>query len=298
MHIELFGFDTTPERFEASIREASEQGFGRYWTPQIFGHDALTTIAVAARDVPGIRVGTSVVPTYPRHPMMLAQQALTTQAIIGGRLDLGIGPSHKPVVEGMWGYSFDRPIAHMRDYLTILTKLLTDRRVSHGGDAVVGRGEITPPPADPPPVFVAALGSQLLRLTGRMADGTITWMTGPATLRDHTAPTINEVATEAGRPAPQVVAGFPVCVTDDANTARERAAKDLVVYGTLPSYRAMIDREGLSGPEDIAIIGSAAEVSDRINALAECGVTSFAGSAFGTLDEQAATRETLIGLLS
>ncbi len=298
MHIELFGFDTTPERFEASIREASEQGFGRYWTPQIFGHDALTTIAVAARDVPGIRVGTSVVPTYPRHPMMLAQQALTTQAIIGGRLDLGIGPSHKPVVEGMWGYSFDRPIAHMRDYLTILTKLLTDRRVSHGGDAVVGRGEITPPPADPPPVFVAALGSQLLRLTGRMADGTITWMTGPATLRDHTAPTINEAATEAGRPAPQVVAGFPVCVTDDVDTARERAARDLVVYGTLPSYRAMIDREGLSGPEDIAIIGSAAEVGDRINALADCGVTSFAGSAFGTLDEQAATRETLISLLS
>ena len=298
MHIELFGFDTTPERFEASIREASEQGFGRYWTPQIFGHDALTTIAVAARDVPGIRVGTSVVPTYPLHPMMLAQQALTTQAIIGGRLDLGIGPSHKPVVEGMWGYSFDRPIAHMRDYLTILTKLLTDRRVSHGGDAVVGRGEITPPPADPPPVFVAALGSQLLRLTGRMADGTITWMTGPATLRDHTAPTINEAATEAGRPAPQVVAGFPVCVTDDVDTARERAARDLVVYGTLPSYRAMIDREGLSGPEDIAIIGSAAEVGDRINALADCGVTSFAGSAFGTLDEQAATRETLISLLS
>ena len=298
MHIELFGFDTTPERFEASIREASEQGFGRYWTPQIFGHDALTTIAVAARDVPGIRVGTSVVPTYPRHPMMLAQQAMTTQAIIGGRLDLGIGPSHKPVVEGMWGYSFDRPIAHMRDYLTILTKLLTDRRVSHGGDAVVGRGEITPPPANPPPVFVAALGSQLLRLTGRMADGTITWMTGPATLRDHTAPTINEAATEAGRPAPQVVAGFPVCVTDDVDTARERAARDLVVYGTLPSYRAMIDREGLSGPEDIAIIGSAAEVGDRINALADCGVTSFAGSAFGTLDEQAATRETLISLLS
>ena len=298
MHIELFGFDTTPERFEASLRDARAQGFGRYWTPQIFGHDALTTIAVAAREVDDIRVGTSVVPTYPRHPMMLAQQALTTQSIIGGRLDLGIGPSHKPVVEGMWGYSFDRPIAHMRDYLTILTKLLTDRRVSHGGDAVTGRGEITPPPADAPPVFVAALGSQLLRLTGRMADGTITWMTGPATLANHTAPTINEAAAEAGRPAPQIVAGFPVCVTSDVETARARAAKDLVVYGTLPSYRAMLDREGLGGPEDIAIIGSAAEVSDRISGLADCGVTSFAGSAFGTLDEQATTRETLIGLLS
>ena len=298
MHIELFGFDTSPTRFEASIRDAAEQGFRRYWTPQIFGHDALTTIAVAGRDVPGIRLGTAVVPTYPRHPMMLAQQALTTQAVVDGRLDLGIGPSHKPVVEGMWGYSFDRPIAHMRDYLTILTKLLTDRRVSHGGDAVTGRGEITPPAADAPPVFVAALGSQMLRLTGRMADGTFTWMTGPATLRDHTAPTINEAAAEAGRAAPQVVAGFPVCVTDDDAAARARAAKDLVVYGTLPSYRAMLDREGLSGPEDIAIIGSATETADRISAMADCGVTSFAGLAFGTLDEQAATRDTLISLLN
>ena len=298
MHIELFGFDTSPTRFEASIRDAAEQGFRRYWTPQIFGHDALTTIAVAGRDVGGIRLGTAVVPTYPRHPMMLAQQALTTQAVVGGRLDLGIGPSHKPVVEGMWGYSFDRPIAHMRDYLTILTKLLTDRHVSHAGDAVTGRGEITPPAADAPPVFVAALGSQMLRLTGRMADGTFTWMTGPATLRDHTAPTINEAAAEAGRTAPQVVAGFPVCVTDDVDTARARAAKDLVVYGTLPSYRAMLDREGLSGPEDIAIIGSATAVVDRISAMADCGVTSFAGLAFGTLDEQAATRDTLVSLLS
>ncbi|WP_419842432.1 TIGR03564 family F420-dependent LLM class oxidoreductase [Candidatus Poriferisodalis sp.] len=298
MHIELFGFETTPERFEASIRTASQQGFRRYWTPQIFGHDALTTIAVAGREVPGIRLGTAVVPTYPRHPMMLAQQALTVQSVIGGRLDLGIGPSHKPVVEGMWGYSFDRPIAHMRDYLTILTQLLAERRVSHSGETVVGRGEITPPPADAPTVLVAALGSQMLRLTGRLADGTITWMTGPATLRDHTVPTVNEAAAAAGRPGPQIVAGFPVCVTDDPDTARERAAKDLVVYGTLPSYRAMLDREGLSGPEDIAIVGAAAQVSDRIEALADCGVTSFAGSAFGTLDEQAATRETLIGLLS
>ncbi len=298
MQIELFGFDTTPERFEASILAASQQGFRRYWTPQIFGHDALTTIAVAGRNVAGIRLGTAVVPTYPRHPMMLAQQALTTQAVLGGRLDLGIGPSHKPVVEGMWGYSFDRPIAHMRDYLTILTQLMTERRVSHGGDAIVGRGEITPPPAEAPPVFVAALGSQMLRLTGRMADGTVTWMTGPTTLRDHIAPTINEAATQADRPAPQIVAGFPVCVTNDPQAARERAAKDLVVYGTLPSYRAMLDREGLSEPADIALIGSAAEVSDRIHAMADCGVTSFAGSAFGSLDEQAATRETLIGLLN
>ena len=209
---------------------------------------------------------------------------------------MGIGPSHKPVVEGMWGYSFKRPIAHMRDYLTILTKLLSERRVSHSGDTVTGRGEITPPPADAPPVLVAALGSQMLRLTGRLADGTITWMTGPATLRDHTVPTINDAAQAAGRPAPQVVASFPVCVTNDPDSAR--AAQDLALYGTLPSYRAMLDREGLNRPEDVAIIGRADEVAGRVSALADCGVTAFCGSAFGTRDERAATRETLMGLLS
>src|SRR6056300_267767 len=166
MDIAVFGFDQTIDGFEESLREAAGQGFPAYGTPQIFGMDALTGIAAAARSVPGIRVVTSVVPTYPRHPMMLAQQALTTQAAIGGRLVLGIGLSHQPVVEGMWGISFDRPVRHMSDYLSILMPLLHDRRVSFAGEALTGRGEITPPPADAPPVLVAALGPQMLRLTG------------------------------------------------------------------------------------------------------------------------------------
>ena len=297
MEIAVFGFDPTVEALENSLREAAEQGFPSFWMPQIFGMDALTAIAVAAKDVPNIKVGTSVIPTYPRHPMVLAQQALTTQSVIGGRLQLGIGLSHQPVVEGMWGISFDKPVRHMSDYLSILTPLLNDRRVSFSGEALTGRGEITPPPADAPPVLVAALGPQMLRLAGRVADGTITWMTGPETIRTLTAPTINTAAQEAGRPAPEVMMGLPVCVTDDVDAARERADRDYAIYGQLPSYRAMLDREGAATPADVAIIGDAGEVAGRIAALADCGVTTFAASAFGSPDELAATREVMISLL-
>ena len=297
MDIAVFGFDPTVDALENSLREAAEQGFPSFWMPQIFGMDALTAIAVAAKNVPNIRVGTSVIPTYPRHPMVLAQQALTTQSVIGGRLELGIGLSHQPVVEGMWGISFDKPVRHMSDYLSILTPLLNDRRVSFKGESIIGRGEITPPPADAPPVLVAALGPQMLRLAGRLADGTITWMTGPETIRTLTAPTISEAAEEAGRPAPQVAMGLPVCVTSDVDAARERADRDYAIYGQLPSYRAMLDREGAATPADVAIIGDAGEVADRIRALADCGVTTFAASAFGSSDELAATREVMISLL-
>lgn len=297
MEIAVFGFDPTVEALETSLREAAEQGFPSFWMPQIFGMDALTAIAVAAKDVPNIKVGTSVIPTYPRHPMVLAQQALTTQSVIGGRLQLGIGLSHQPVVEGMWGISFDKPVRHMSDYLSILTPLLNDRRVSFSGEALTGRGEITPPPADAPPVLVAALGPQMLRLAGRVADGTITWMTGPETIRTLTAPTINTAAQEAGRPAPEVMMGLPVCVTDDVDAARERADRDYAIYGQLPSYRAMLDREGAATPADVAIIGDAGEVAGRIAALADCGVTTFAASAFGSPDELTATREVMISLL-
>ena len=297
MDIAVFGFDPTVDALENSLREAAEQGFPSFWMPQIFGMDALTALAVAAKNVPNIRVGTSVIPTYPRHPMVLAQQALTTQSVIGGRLELGIGLSHQPVVEGMWGISFDKPVRHMSDYLSILTPLLNDRRVSYKGESIIGRGEITPPPADAPPVLVAALGPQMLRLAGRLADGTITWMTGPETIRTLTAPTISEAAEEAGRPAPQVAMGLPVCVTSDVDAARERADRDYAIYGQLPSYRAMLDREGAATPADVAIIGDAGEVADRIRALADCGVTTFAASAFGSSDELAATREVMISLL-
>ena len=296
MQIAVFGFAPTIEALTHELKTTRGQGFASYWMPQIFGLDALTALAVAAREVPDIEVGTSVIPTYPRHPMMLAQQALTTQQAIGGRLALGIGLSHKPVVEGMWGYPFDKPVRHMREYLSALVPLLRDKRTSFGGETIVSRGQIEVE-APAPPVLVAALGPQMLKLTGQMADGTITWMVGPRTLAELTVPTIGEAAQAAGRSAPRIVAGVPICVTEQPDAARERAARDYADYGQLPSYRAMLDHEGLGGPQDLALIGTADEVASRIETFREAGVTTLAASEFGSPDERAATRQLLVSLL-
>lgn len=296
MNIEIFGSERTVDGLVAAARTAQDQGFGGYWMPQIFGLDALTAIAAASTQVDGIRFGTSVIPTYPRHPMMLAQQALTANQVSGGRVQLGIGLSHQMVVEGMWGISFDKPLRHMREYLEILMPLIHQGSVSFEGETLTAKGEIDVP-TDPCPVLVAALGPKMLELTGRVADGTITWMVGAKTIEDHTAPTINAAAEAAGRPAPEVAAGLPVCVTDDVDGARARAAELFAIYGMLPSYRAMLDREGMDGPADLAAIGSAAQVSERIGAMFDAGATRLAASEFGTPDELAATRQALIELL-
>jgi 5,10-methylenetetrahydromethanopterin reductase len=296
MNLGIFGSANTVEGLRADIAAAHAAGFTNYWTPQIFGPDALTAIAIVSQSVPDIRIGTAVVPTYPRHPMALAQQALTVSQVSGGRLDLGIGLSHKPVVEGMWGMSFDRPVKHMSDYLKILMPLLHDGSVSFGGESLTGRGQIDVP-AEAPPVHIAALGEQMLKLAGRYADGTITWMTGPVTIGSLTAPTINAAAEAAGRPAPQVIAAVPVCVTNDVAGARARAARDYVIYGQLPSYRAMLDNEGLGGPEDLALIGSADQVAEGLQRFADAGATTVVANPFGSADDIAATRAAVASLI-
>lgn len=300
MKIGLFSFVETIDSLTALAATAREQGFDSLWVPQTFGLDTLTAIAVAGQTVPDITFATAVVPTYPRHPMMLAQQALTVNAAIGGRLVLGIGPSHKPVVEGSWNISFDKPIRHLREYLEILMPLLHEKSVRFQGETLTTKADIQID-APAPKVMLSALGPQLLKVTGRLADGTILWMTGPKTIADHSTPVIKEAAEAAGRPEPEIVAGFPICVTDGSaesnNDTRERAARSFAMYGTLPSYKAMLDREGYEGPGDIAIIGGAGEVEDRVRGLAAAGVTTFAASEFGSRDQRAATRELLVSML-
>ena len=278
-------------------RTAKGEGFGSFFVPQIFGADALTTLAVVAHEVPGIDLGTFVVPTYRQHPMMMAQQALTVNAIADGRLRLGIGLSHQVVVEGMWGLSYEKPLRHMREYLAILMPLLRGEPANAVGEVLTGRGElqITAPK---PEVLIAALGPNMLGLAGREADGTATWMVGPETLRSHIVPTISAAAHGAGKPAPKVAVGLPVCVTDDAAATEAVAAEEFAMYGHLPSYRAMLDREGVSGPENVAIIGSAQQVADRVGGIFDAGGTTFVANEFGTPDQRAATRELLTSLLS
>lgn len=275
----------------AEARQAEADGFASYWAPNIFGHDALTVLAIVGREVPRIELGTSVVPTYPRHPMAIAQQCLSVSAASGGRLTLGIGLSHKIVIEDMMGLSYDRPVRHFRDYMGVLGPLSRLEPVHFEGEAYRSVGAFSAPGAEPFGIVVAALGPQMLKATAELADGTLTWCTGPKTLGGYTVPTITAAAEAAGRPAPRVIAALPVCVTDDVAGATGRAATVFEMYGSLPSYRAMLDREGAVGPEDIAIIGTAAEVVDRIGALGDIGVTEFAAVEFpGNPDEAAATR--------
>jgi F420-dependent oxidoreductase-like protein len=299
MRIAIFGGE--PPSIDSAVekaRETREQGFSGYWIPQIFGVDALTTLAVVGREVPDIELGTGVVPTYPRHPMMLAAQALTVQAASGNRLALGIGLSHKMVIENMFGYSFEKPVRHMREYLTILMSLLHTGAASFSGETLSANAGVNVPDTEPCPVLVAALGPKMLHLAGTLADGTVTWMTGPATLAALTVPTITKAAADAGRPSPRVGAALPVCVTDDVEGAKSRAASVYQVYGMLPSYRAMIDREGATGPEDVAIIGTEDQVRARIRQIEDAGVTDFVGAEFATGDtERTRTRELLRSLL-
>lgn len=254
-------------------RESQQQGFRSFWMPQVGLTDALTALAVVGREVDEIELGTAVVPVHPRHPSVLAAQALTVQAAIGNRLALGIGLSHKFVVEGAWGYSYDRPAAYFAEYLDALLPMLRGEAVDVHGEMITAVGQVTVAGASPPQVLVAALGPRMLRLTGERADGTITWCTGRRTLAEHIVPTLSEAASAAGRPAPRVIAGLPICVTDDVPSAREKVATFLGGYGAIPSYRAMLDREGVGGPEDIAIIGDEDAVTEQLAAIADAGVT-------------------------
>jgi 5,10-methylenetetrahydromethanopterin reductase len=287
-------FDQVVEQ-AASLAAA---GMETAWASQIFSYDALTALAVIGREVPGIGLGTAVVPTYPRNPVMLAAQALTVQAATGGRLTLGIGLSHQVVIENVFGASFEKPARHMEEYLSILVPALQGEQVSFTGEtmkaATFGPLGIKAPP---PPVLVAALGPTMLGLAGRLASGTVTWMTGPETIESHIVPTIRAAAADAGRPEPQIGVGLPICVTSEPDAAREKAASVFSIYGQLPSYRAMLDREGVAGPADVALVGTAAEVEAQVRRLAAIGCTDFCGAPFGTGDEIRASLDVLAGLV-
>ena len=265
---------------------AEADGFATYWLPQSTGTDALTVIATIGARTSTIRMGTAVVPTWGRHPHVLAGQALTVQAATGNRLELGIGVGHKPSLEERYHLPFERPVRHLREYLDVLQPLLADRKVDAVGEIWSYTGDLPGAPAEPPPVLVAALGPQFLRLTGKRADGTILWLGGPATIEGHIVPTIQDAAAEAGRPSPRVVASVPVSVTDRPDEVRASISEILAGYDDLPSYRAILDREGVARAGDVAVIGDEDEVRAGLARFAEAGATDFAAVEFGLDGEE------------
>lgn len=278
----------------AHAAEAEADGFSTYWLPQTTGLDALTTIAVLGASTTTIELATAVVPTWGRHPHVLAGQALTVQAATGNRLALGIGVAHKPSVEDRYHLPFERPVRHLREYLDVLQPLLSDRTVDVVGEIWSCTGDLVAPPSAPPPVLVAALGPQFLRLTGKRADGTVLWLVGPQTVADHIVPTIGAAAAEAGRPMPRVVASVPVSVTDRPAEVRASISEILVGYDTLPSYRSMLDREGAARAGDVAVIGDEEEVRAGLARFAEAGATDFAALEFGLDGEEFARTRALL----
>jgi len=267
------GPQSTLDGLIAFAKEVEEKGFPSLWLAHVFGLDAITALALAGRETSRIELGTAVVPTYPRHPTAMAQQALTAGVASGGRFTLGVGLSHQLVIEAMMGLSYEKPASHMREYLEVLAPLLRGEPASYQGERYRVSAGLQVEGAPAVPLLVAALGPVMLGVTARLAGGTITWMTGPKTLVDYVVPTLREAASKALRPEPRVVAGFPVAVTDDVKKARERVDSILQMYGTLPSYRAMLDREGAQGPADVALVGNEAQVGAAIDQLCETGAS-------------------------
>ncbi len=280
-------------------QRAEAAGFSTFGMANIFSHDAMGALTLAGAETDSIELMTAVVPTYPRHPHAMAQQALTVQAASGGpRFVLGIGLSHRIVIEGMFGYSFERPVRHMREYLDVLLPLLAGEPARTDGEHYRGAVSLdVPDAAKPVSCMLAAMGPAMLRLAGARTDGTILWMTAAGVVESYIAPTINAAAEAAGRPQPRIVVGLPVMLTDDVDRARQSAAEQFANYGQLPSYRAMLDRQGAANPEDVAILGAEEQIETQLRQLQDAGTTDFVGVVFGDESERSLT-EAFLGSLA
>ncbi len=302
MRINLFNEGGSIDQLIKDVQSAERDGFNGVWFSQVFGGDTLTAIALVGAQTERIELGTGVIPTYLHHPFSLAQQALTVGAAAGGRFVLGIGPSHEPVVEQMWGLSYEKPARHVREYLSVLRPLIDEGRVSFKGEVYRVNAGLQVPDAKPIPIIISALAPIMLRIAGELADGTVTWMTGRKTIETHVAPRINKAAKTAGRPGPRICVALPVAVTNDLEKTRVSANQVFSMYGQLVNYRRVLDIEGADGPADVGIFGTASEVEQQIRALASAGATDLIAAVFPGSDDaeasMAETRELLKSLIS
>ena len=271
---EVIGSPMSPQDIVDDVVRAEADGFGSAWSAHFSrGVDALDVLAVAGARTSRIDLGVGIVPTYPRHPLALAQQAATVQAFCGGRLTLGVGVSHRPVIEDLHGLPFARPAAHMRDYLSVLMPLLREGSVRHKGDFYQVDGGFVVPSTSPVPVLVGALSPLMVEVAGELADGVVTWLAGPRSLGEQIVPRLHAAAR--GRPAPRVVAALPVAVCADAGRARAAADDVFGRYSGLDNYRRLLEREGAPSPGGLAVTGTEAEIETQLRRLVGLGVTEF-----------------------
>jgi 5,10-methylenetetrahydromethanopterin reductase len=294
---EATGTPMSPPAVVEEVVRAEADGFGAAWSVHFSrGVDALDILAVAGTRTSRIDLGVGIVPTYPRHPLALAQQVATTQAFADGRLTLGVGVSHRPVIEDLHGLEYTRPAAHMRDYLSVLVPLLRDGSVRYRGEFYQVDGGFVVPGTSPVPVLVGALSPLMVQAAGELADGVVTWLAGPRSLGEQIVPQLHAAA--AGQRAPRVVAALPVAVCADDQQARRAADEIFARYAGFPNYRRLLDREGVSTPGGVAIVGTEAGVEEQISRLSDLGVTELWPITFGVGDDADGSRRCTRALLA
>jgi len=300
MRIGLAGLGATVDQVIRRAEQAEADGFTSLWYTSGTAGDPLVAMVLAARATSRIELATAVLQTYACHPVLQATRAVAAVAAIGtpGRLTLGIGPSHQPVIEGMLGLSFATPGRHTEEYVQVVAALLRGQPVSFSGEEFhVNAGPLTLPEGVEVPVLVSALGPRLLRVAGQYTAGTVPWMANAKAIETHVAPRIRKAAADAGRPEPRIAAGLPVAVHDDVDEARSVAAQLFSVYGTLPNYQRILAHGGVSGPAEAAIVGDEASVARQIEALFDAGSTDVWAAPFPVGDDRSASRARTRALL-
>jgi F420-dependent oxidoreductase-like protein len=260
---------------DAEVAEAA--GFHSIWVPQIpDDFDALTAITLMARSTTRIELGTAVVPIQTRHPVAMAQQALSTQAVCEGRLTLGLGPSHHWIVEDMLGLPYEKPARLTRDYLEVLNAAFaTPGPVDVENDSYRVHNPLDVTDISPPPILIAALAPVMLRVAGEHAAGTILWMADERAIGDHIVPRITKAAEEAGRPSPRVVAGLPVvvCGNEEVDAARDWANRALGHAEYSPNYERLLEQGDARDVGDLLAAGDEATVAARLQSFCDAGAT-------------------------
>jgi F420-dependent oxidoreductase-like protein len=298
MRIGLNGGGGTIERMIDMAKQAEADGFSALWYPSAVAGDPVTPMAVIGRETSSIELGTAVLQTYTAHPVLQANRAAAAALTMGRPgFTLGIGPSHQPVIEGMYGMSFATPGRHTEEYVAIVAALLRGETVNVAGDELTLHGAMPQTLAQPVQLLVAALGPRLLRVAGAIADGTILWMGNARAIESHVAPRIGKAAADAGRSSPRIVAGLPVAVHDDVAAARAVAAKQFAVYGQLPNYQRILAHGNLDGPADAAVVGDEATVAAELQGLMDAGATDIWASIFPVGEDASGSRRRTRALL-
>jgi F420-dependent oxidoreductase-like protein len=291
-------------------QKTEELGFHGMFLGTAFGIDPIMALAYAGTQTSRVMLGVAVVPTWPRHPQVLAQQAATANAMCKGRFRLGVGPSHAPVMARL-GIPFDRPISHLREYLTIVRTLLAEHKIAHEGERYQLQGMLDVEGGGTPPVMLAAMREQMCRLAGSHSDGVLPWLPPAEYVASTIVPNVQHGAQTAGRTAPPVIAEVPVALTSDMDELRAMAARDLFIYPVMPFYRAQWEAAGVplgdravAGGWSDAMFDASLPYGDedrlaaRLAAYFEAGADEVVVSPYGVGDDPLGNRDDCLRVLA